>query len=91
LAIITQLIKSISHFGHITVNLSLLFKSPDNLTGTLIHNLNQSDLMISSCVCFLNGNNTLTFLISDFSDFIVTVSSQANCPGCEISLSFLNA
>jgi hypothetical protein len=81
LAMITPLIKSTTQLGQITVNLALFLRSPETLIGAFTHSLNPSDLRISSCVCFLNGKSTLTFFISHFSHFIVTVSSHAYCHG----------
>lgn len=71
----------ISPFGPLIVIAQLPSKSQDSLMGACTPSLYVSDWRISTCVNFLNGHKILTPLISPFGPLIVSVSSQANCPG----------
>src|SRR5699024_10493462 len=64
--------------------------SPDCLTGGVKPIFRLSVLEISTCVCSRAGPTTRTPLISPRGPDIVTFSSQAYCPGCDISRYFVS-
>lgn len=65
-------------------------RSPESRIGACTPSLKESVIEISTCDCLRAGPSTRTFSITPLGPTRVTFSSQANCPGWERSLHFVN-